>query len=189
MSVPGLETYTKDQLIEELTNRDTFIGVVIHHRADWRPGVENPQGVDSENLVLTVSPPLTLNGAVNLLKAGLMMAPGVFAIDYKAQLPYFAALVIVSGKPTDQTPPWLMWRTAGGKEALALWSVSDDARRFAMAHSVQPNIVTFDDVNRLVNMIEKVPVDLIVLDLDPERPSAVSFNKAEFVRMLRDIEA
>ena len=42
MSVEGLEHYSKDQLIEELINRQTFAGIVIYHRGDAKAGRLEP---------------------------------------------------------------------------------------------------------------------------------------------------
>ena len=38
MSLEGLEHFSKDQLIAELINRQTFAGVAIWHRGDAKAG-------------------------------------------------------------------------------------------------------------------------------------------------------
>jgi uncharacterized protein (DUF433 family) len=74
MSVEGLEHYSKDQLIEELINRQTFVGIVIFHRGDAKAG-----RLDAGEIVLTKSPPLTREGVENLLQLGQSLVPGMFA--------------------------------------------------------------------------------------------------------------
>jgi uncharacterized protein (DUF433 family) len=74
MSVEGLEDYSKDQLIEELINRQTFAGVVIFHRGDAKAG-----RLDRGEIVMTKSPPLTREGVENLLRLGQSLIPGMFS--------------------------------------------------------------------------------------------------------------
>ena len=74
MPVEGLEHYSKDQLIEELINRQTFVGVVIFHRGDAKAG-----RLDAGELVMTKSPPLTREGVEQLLQVGESLVPGMFS--------------------------------------------------------------------------------------------------------------
>jgi len=73
MSVAELEHYSKDQLIEELINRTTFVGIVIFHREDAKAGRLNPG-----EIVMTKSPPLTREGVENLLQCGQSLVSGMF---------------------------------------------------------------------------------------------------------------
>ena len=73
MSVEGLEQFTKNQLIAELINRQTFVGVVIFHRGEARDGK-----LDPGEIVITKSPPLSREGVENLLASGRSMLPGLF---------------------------------------------------------------------------------------------------------------
>ncbi len=73
MSVEGLEHYSKDQLIEELINRQTFVGTVIFHRGDAKAG-----RLDAGEIVMTKSPPLTREGVENLLHLGQSLIAGMF---------------------------------------------------------------------------------------------------------------
>jgi uncharacterized protein (DUF433 family) len=73
MSPEGLEQYSKDQLIEELINRQTFAGIVLFHGGDAKAG-----RLDSGEIVITKSPPLTREGIEELLRLGHSMVPGMF---------------------------------------------------------------------------------------------------------------
>lgn len=73
MSIEGLEDYSKDQLIEELINRDTFAGVVIFHRNDAKAGKLEPG-----EIVLTKSPPLSREGVESFLQMGQSLIPTLF---------------------------------------------------------------------------------------------------------------
>jgi uncharacterized protein (DUF433 family) len=73
MPVEGLEHYSKDQLIEELINRQTFVGIVIFHRGDAKAG-----RLDAGEIMMTKSPPLTREGVENLLQLGQSLVPGMF---------------------------------------------------------------------------------------------------------------
>src|SRR5262245_34213137 len=73
MPVEGLEHYSKDQLIEELINRQTFVGVVVFHRGDAKAG-----RLDPGELVMTKSPPLTREGVENFLQVGQSLVHGLF---------------------------------------------------------------------------------------------------------------
>jgi uncharacterized protein (DUF433 family) len=73
MSVEGLEHYSKDQLIEELINRQTFVGIVIFHRGDAKAG-----RLDAGEIVMTKSPPLTREGVENFLQLGQSLVAGMF---------------------------------------------------------------------------------------------------------------
>jgi uncharacterized protein (DUF433 family) len=73
MSVEGLEHCSKDQLIEELINRQTFVGIVIFHREDAKAG-----RLDSGEIVMTKSPPLTREGVENLLQLGQSLVAALF---------------------------------------------------------------------------------------------------------------
>jgi uncharacterized protein (DUF433 family) len=73
MSVEGLEDYSKDQLIEELINRKTFVGMVIFCRGDAKVGRLEPGEV-----VMTKSPPLTRAGVEELLRLGTSLVAGMF---------------------------------------------------------------------------------------------------------------
>ena len=73
MPIAGLEHYSKDQLIEELINRQTFAGVVIFHRGDAKAGQLEPGEV-----IITKSPPLTREGVESLLQLGGSLVAGMF---------------------------------------------------------------------------------------------------------------
>jgi uncharacterized protein (DUF433 family) len=73
MSVEGLEEYSKDQLIEELINRQTFVGVVIFDRGEAKAG-----RLDPGEIVMTKSPPLTREGVVFYLQVGHSLVAGMF---------------------------------------------------------------------------------------------------------------
>ena len=73
MSVEGLEHYSKDQLVAELINRQTFVGIVIFHRGDAKAG-----RLDPGEIVMTKSPPLTREGVESLLKVGQSLVSGMF---------------------------------------------------------------------------------------------------------------
>ena len=73
MSVEELEHFSKDQLIEELINRTTFAGIVIFYRGDAKAG-----RLDSGEIVMTKSPPLTREGVENLLQCGQSLVSGMF---------------------------------------------------------------------------------------------------------------
>jgi uncharacterized protein (DUF433 family) len=68
-----LEHYSKDQLIEELINRQTFVGLVIFHRGDAKAGRLEPG-----EIVMTKSPPLSREGVETLLQVGQSLVPGMF---------------------------------------------------------------------------------------------------------------
>jgi uncharacterized protein (DUF433 family) len=74
MSVEGLELDSKDQLIAELINRPTFVGIVIFHRGDAKAGHLEPG-----EIVMTKSPPLSREGVENLLQLGQSLVSGMFA--------------------------------------------------------------------------------------------------------------
>jgi uncharacterized protein (DUF433 family) len=74
MSAPGLEDFSKDQLIEELINRQTFVGIVIFHRGDAKLG-----RVEPGEIVMTKSPPLSREGVETLLQLGQSLVCGMFA--------------------------------------------------------------------------------------------------------------
>ncbi len=82
MSVGGLEHYSKDELVEELINRQTFVGVVVFHRGDAKAGRLEPG-----EIVVTKSPPLTRQGAEELLQVGLTLIPGMFGEQAETSLP------------------------------------------------------------------------------------------------------
>src|SRR5262245_1475445 len=73
MAVSGLEHYSKDQVIEELINRQTFVGIVVYHRGDAKAGRLEPG-----DIVITKSPPLTRQGTEELLQVGQSLVPGMF---------------------------------------------------------------------------------------------------------------
>jgi uncharacterized protein (DUF433 family) len=73
MATEGLEHYSKDQLVEELINRQTFAGLVIFHRGDAKAG-----NLEAGEIVLTKSPPLTQQGVEELLTLGQTLVPGMF---------------------------------------------------------------------------------------------------------------
>jgi uncharacterized protein (DUF433 family) len=76
MSLEGLEHFSKDQLIAELINRQTFAGVVIWHRGDAKAGQ-----LDFGEVVMTKSPPLTREGVEHLLQLGQSLVSGMFGED------------------------------------------------------------------------------------------------------------
>lgn len=73
MSVEGLEHYTKDQLIEELINRQPFVGIVLFHRGEAKAG-----RLDPGEIVMTKSPPLSREGVEKLLQLGQSLVPEMF---------------------------------------------------------------------------------------------------------------
>jgi len=73
MSIEGLEHVSKDELIAELINRQTFAGIVIFHQGDAKAGRLEPG-----EIVMTKSPPLTREGVENLLQLGQSLVPGIF---------------------------------------------------------------------------------------------------------------
>ncbi|MFL5245834.1 MAG: DUF433 domain-containing protein [Gemmataceae bacterium] len=73
MSVEDLEHYSKDQLIEELINRQTFVGIVIFHCGDAKAG-----SLDAGETVMAKSPPLTREGVENLLRVGQSLVSALF---------------------------------------------------------------------------------------------------------------
>jgi len=73
VSVEGLEHYSKDELIEELVNRQTFVGVVLYHRGEAKAG-----RLDPGEIVMTKSPPLTREGVEALLRLGYSLVTGMF---------------------------------------------------------------------------------------------------------------
>jgi uncharacterized protein (DUF433 family) len=85
MPVEGLENYSKAQLVEELINRQTFLGIVIFHRGDVKDG-----HLDPDEIVMTKSPPLSRGGVENLLQLGQSLVSGTFvdaALPLHADLP------------------------------------------------------------------------------------------------------
>ena len=73
MANEELGDYSKDQLIAELINRQTFVGVIVFHRGDAKAGRLEPG-----EIVMTKSPPLTPQGVENLLQAGCSLVPQMF---------------------------------------------------------------------------------------------------------------
>lgn len=73
MSGKDLEHYSKDELIEELINRQTFVGLVIFHRGDAKAG-----RLDPGEMVMTKSPPLSREDVERLLQVGQSLVPGMF---------------------------------------------------------------------------------------------------------------
>ncbi|MDX1945711.1 MAG: DUF433 domain-containing protein [Pirellulaceae bacterium] len=73
MSIESLAHYSKDQLIAELINRETFAGVVIYHRGDVKAGQLEPGEV-----VMTKSPPLSREATEDLLSVGQNLIPEMF---------------------------------------------------------------------------------------------------------------
>jgi hypothetical protein len=73
MSQQGLEDYGKDQLIAELINRQTFVGVVVYCRGDAKAGRLEPGEV-----VMTKSPPLAREGVEQLLRLGQSLVQEMF---------------------------------------------------------------------------------------------------------------
>ena len=73
MSVKELEHCSKDELIEELINRQTFVGLVIFHRGEAKAG-----RLDPGEIVMTKSPPLSREGVETLLQVGQSLVPGMF---------------------------------------------------------------------------------------------------------------
>src|SRR5438045_8493479 len=82
MSVEGLEHYSKDELVEELINRQTFVGVLVYHRGDAKAGRLEPG-----EIVVTKSPPLTRQGVAELLQIGETLVPGMFQEQACTSLP------------------------------------------------------------------------------------------------------
>lgn len=74
MSVEGLEDYSKNDLIEELINRQTFVGLVIFHMEDAKDGQLTPG-----EIVMTKSPPLSRDGVERLLQVGHSLLPSMFS--------------------------------------------------------------------------------------------------------------
>lgn len=70
---------SKDQLIEELINRDTFAGVVIFHREDVKDG-----RMANGEIVLTKSPPLTREGVEHFLHVGQSLVAQMFGPQTKS---------------------------------------------------------------------------------------------------------
>lgn len=73
MSVEGLEHFSKAQLIEELINRQTFVGIVSFHRGDAKGG-----RLELGEIVITKSPPPAREDVENLLQLGQSLVPGMF---------------------------------------------------------------------------------------------------------------
>ena len=73
MSIEGLEHFSKDQLVKELIERETFVGVVVFQRGDAKDGRLEPG-----ETVVTKSPPLTREGVEYLLQVGQSLVPGMF---------------------------------------------------------------------------------------------------------------
>jgi uncharacterized protein (DUF433 family) len=80
MSVAGLEDFSKDQLIEELINRQTFVGIVIFQRSDTKAGRMEPG-----ETVMTKSPPLAREGVEWLLKVGESLVGRMFGNEVSAE--------------------------------------------------------------------------------------------------------
>lgn len=80
MSVEGLEHFSKDQLIEELINRQTFVGVVMFHRGDAKAG-----RLDPGEIVMTKSAPLSREGVERFLQLGQSLVPGMFGEEAAAE--------------------------------------------------------------------------------------------------------
>lgn len=81
MSIEGLGNFLKDQLIEELINRQTFVGIVIYHREDAKDG-----RLESGEVVMTKSPPLSREGVEHLLQTGNSLIPMMFPADQHSEL-------------------------------------------------------------------------------------------------------
>jgi uncharacterized protein (DUF433 family) len=81
MSVSGLEDFSKDQLIEELINRQTFVGIVIFNRGDAKAG-----GLEPGETVMTKSPPLSRDGVEWLLKVGKSLVGSMFGDEISAEI-------------------------------------------------------------------------------------------------------
>jgi uncharacterized protein (DUF433 family) len=94
MSAPGLEDFSKDQLIEELINRQTFVGIVIFHRGDAKSG-----RVEPGEFVMTKSPPLTREGVETLLQLGQSLVCGMFADQVSPGEASDEGLALVAERP------------------------------------------------------------------------------------------
>lgn len=79
VSVADLEHYSKNELVAELINRQTFVGLVIYHRGDAKDG-----RLDPAEIVLTTSPPLSRDGVISLLQIGHSLVPGMFGDESPA---------------------------------------------------------------------------------------------------------
>jgi uncharacterized protein (DUF433 family) len=114
MPVPDLEDYSKDQLIEELINRQTFVGIVIFYRGDAKAGRLEPG-----EIVMTKSPSLTCEGVENLLQIGQSLVPQMFGGE-AAKVPEEPA----AGLPLYAEPPSLRVDEGGtvrvGKSRISL---------------------------------------------------------------------
>src|SRR5262245_55378467 len=73
MSVEGLEHYSKEQLIAELINRETFVGLGVFNRGDAKVG-----RLDPGEIVMTKSPPLTREGVETFLHVGRSLIHEMF---------------------------------------------------------------------------------------------------------------
>lgn len=76
MTIDELKDYSKDDLIAELINRSTFVGLVVFCRGDAKNGQIEPG-----EIVMTKSPPLTRQGVETLLQVGESLVPGMFGDD------------------------------------------------------------------------------------------------------------
>lgn len=74
MPSEDLKFASKDDLIAELINRETFVGMVIFCRGDAKGGRLEPG-----EIVMTKSPPLPREGVETLLEIGQSLVPGMFA--------------------------------------------------------------------------------------------------------------
>jgi hypothetical protein len=68
-----LETFTNDELIAELINRQTFGGVVVWYTSNVKQG-----RLEHGELKIAKSPPLSKQNLESLLQQGLQLVPGMF---------------------------------------------------------------------------------------------------------------
>ena len=94
MSIEGLEHYTKEQLIEELINRQTFVGIVIFSRGDAKAG-----RMEAGETVITKSPPLTREGTLELLQLGQSLVPGMFSEVNAPEMASGTFAILADGPP------------------------------------------------------------------------------------------
>jgi uncharacterized protein (DUF433 family) len=114
VAVEGLEHFSKEQLIKELINRDTFVGVVLFHRGDAKMG-----GVEAGEIVMTKSPPLTREGVEKFLRLGSSLVSAMFGEE---------SVTITEGSvpslPLDANPCFLRLDEGGvvrvGKSRISL---------------------------------------------------------------------
>lgn len=112
MSTKGLEHYTKDELVEELINRQTFAGVVVYCRGDTKTG-----RLEAGEIVITKSPSLSYEGVTHLLETGQMLVSGMFA-PVAAQLA--AKLTTIAESPPLRLDDTDVYRVGGSRVALDL---------------------------------------------------------------------